>query len=194
MMERVAITIQRFWRGYRVRRKYGKYGIYYRSLQNEKKNRSNGELKSKDQSRVSPRNSVHFGERSSQGIKKDRAKERPKSPFKMQNTNRTHMVSSGKRKVEERDVKFIEQSKVLIECCMKNQVERLEMLSFAITSKHVKYHDDMDNTALFYTAKHKNRKLSSLLMEIGADPNEPCHNGNTPFHVACLGNNKHVGF
>lgn len=188
-MIRAAIVIQKNWRGFVIRRRFAKYSPGYnkllmdkrlgirstdpmgRSLDRQKSDRKKTVLTVNEKARMNQwrfqRIAVRqkFGDRSSSN--------------NIQGGNHT-------------DYTFSEECKYLLEACAKNQLEKITMLGFTILRAHTRHHDFQDNSPLYYAAKHRNSKLCSILLEKGADPNDTCLGGNTPFHLACVGNNKHV--
>ena len=49
--------------------------------------------------------------------------------------------------------------------------------------------DNFGNTPLYYCAKMNLHDFSEYLLYLGANPNTPCKDGNSPMHMAMLTNN-----
>lgn len=67
-------------------------------------------------------------------------------------------------------------------------------LAFCYSKKELNIHDNLKNTPLYYAAKSCNLDFCDYLLENGANPNEICFSGNTPFHMAMKTNKSEVIF
>lgn len=65
-------------------------------------------------------------------------------------------------------------------------------LAFCYSKKELNVHDNLKNTPLYYAAKNCNLDFCEYLLENGANPNEVCFAGNTPFHMAMKTNKSEV--
>ena len=188
---RAAIVIQKYWRGFVIRRRFAKHSPGYNKLLLDKKlgvRSSDIYGRSVDQARSERKRTVlTVNEKARMDQWRfQRIAVRHKFGDRSTSNNNLHAANHT-------DYSFSEECKYLLEACTKNQLEKITMLGFTILRAHTRYHDGNDNSPLYYAAKHKNSKLCSILLEKGADPNDTCMGGNTPFHLACLANNKHVG-
>lgn len=204
LLTRVAVTIQRFYRGYRTRRIFAKYGPAYNFLLQRKQSKSQSPAR-RSSLLLAPRgphDSSHLV-----GSKRVIPAVSPAKPppvvrarsaiARSKTINEkalSHELERGRSENHGNDAstayRIVQESKLLLACCLKNQLEKLAALGFSVRRAHTRFHDEHDNTALFYAAKHQNTRLARFLLERGADPNAVCTHGNTPFHAACVGNNK----
>lgn len=194
-MTRVALTIQRFYRGFKVRKRFAKNGPLYNLLLKEKERYNNRQLsKSLDISadKASQRRTVKKSPISSRTkTVNERARVQHQKELKF---SRVKVAREDLGDDDYDDLKFVEQCKQLIIACRKNQLEKIQLLDFVILRSHTRYQDEKQNTVLYYAAKHKSLKVCHMLLEKGADPNDICSEGNTPYHMACLGNNVAVAY
>lgn len=191
-MTRVAITIQRFYRGFRVRKRFKKYGPGYNMLIKEKERYQSRKLSR------SIDTYVHSKKIEKERPISSRAKTvNERARFEHHKQLKWNRAKIAREDIDEEgydDLKLLEQCKELIIACRKNQIEKILILDFVVLRGHTRYQDDKQNTALYYAAKHKSMKMSHLLLEKGANPNDVCSEGNTPFHIACQGNNVAVKY
>lgn len=72
----------------------------------------------------------------------------------------------------------------LLEAAKKNNIYMARNSGFVYYQNDMNIKDKKGNTALYYVTKHCNFEFCSYLIEQGAKVNEPCEEGNTPFHIA----------
>lgn len=191
-MVKVAITIQRFFRGYLIRKKYRRYGPAYNKLLKDKEKYRNRTISlSRDSTNSSPKRIE--ARRAMSAIRKTVNEIAIQEHLKENKINRDK-IAREKEGTAPSDNRFIIQCKALNAACRKNQMDKIGTFGFLVLHAHTKYHDEHDNSCLYYAAKNKNSRMCEMLLEKGADPNDVCSNGNTPYHIACLGNNHAVSY
>lgn len=191
LVAKAAITIQRFIRGFLVRRKYAKFGHAYNRLVREKehfKNRSRGDNRDSQETIYSSHKKLEF-RRVFSALKKTVNELAIEKHLRENKPNRDKIARDKADGSMPMDNRFTVQCKTVIAACRKNQTDKIWTFDFAVTQAHTKYHDEHDNSSLYYAAKNKNPRMCEYLLEKGADPNDVCSNGNTPYHIACQGNN-----
>lgn len=65
-------------------------------------------------------------------------------------------------------------------------------LGFFYSKKELNVLDHLRNSPLYYAAKNSNLDFCEYLLENGANPNEICSLGDTPFHIAMRTNKTEV--
>lgn len=191
-MIKVALTIQRFFRGYLIRKKYRKYGPAYNKLLKDKELYMKRTIRlSRDSTTTSPKR-IDLRRPVSASIKKTVNELAIQEHLKENKINRDKIAREKADGSAPSDNRFLIQAKALNACCRKNQMDKIGTFGFTILQAHTKYHDEHDNSSLYYAAKNKNSRMCEMLLSKGADPNDVCSNGNTPYHIACLGNNHAV--
>lgn len=193
-MVRVALTIQRFYRGYLIRRKYRKYGPAYNKLVNDKeKFLMRARTQSRESKTASPRK-IEVIRKLAVSMRKTVNELAIQQHMQQNKLNRDKIAREKADGSAPSDNRFMIQCKALNTACRKGQMDKIKTFGFTILQSHTKYHDEHDNSALYYAAKNKHAAMCHMLLAKGADPNVVCSGGNTPYHIACMGGNHAVRF
>ena len=72
----------------------------------------------------------------------------------------------------------------LLTAAKLNNFQLVRSSGFTYFEPDVNARDDHQNTPLYYAAMNGNMEFSQFLVDHGANPNQPCENGNTPLHMA----------
>jgi len=82
----------------------------------------------------------------------------------------------------------------LFDYCKNKNITEIYKLSSKLSNKDINCKDDLNNTPLYYAVFGGDKLLTSLLLNIKANPNIKCNNGNTALHIAYKyhSNNKEI--
>ncbi|KAM3143653.1 hypothetical protein pb186bvf_004149 [Paramecium bursaria] len=81
--------------------------------------------------------------------------------------------------------------KLIIAAKMRNLQVAIQA-GFQYVKADTKLYDQYGNTPLYYAAKNGDEVFCRFLLNLGADVNQPCSNGNTPLHMAFMAQHQQI--